>query len=123
MPPARFVDFMPTKKAIELIRVSTQGQAGDGRASIPAQRAINQRTAGAYGLEIVDTIELVNVSGAAVLRTGPHIDRQRITHDGNREHSVPRRRGTVGRGRGQWRLRRADSFDACCGKPHPDGRL
>jgi DNA invertase Pin-like site-specific DNA recombinase len=57
------------KKVIELIRVSTQGQAGDDRASIPAQRAINLRTARAYGLEIVDTIELINVSGAAVLRT------------------------------------------------------
>jgi DNA invertase Pin-like site-specific DNA recombinase len=57
------------KKVIELIRVSTQGQAGDDRASIPAQRTINLRTARTYGLEIVDTIQLVNVSGAAVLRT------------------------------------------------------
>lgn len=57
------------KKVIELIRVSTQGQADDDRASIPAQRAINQRTARAYNLEIVDCVELVNVSGAAVLRT------------------------------------------------------
>ncbi len=58
-----------TKKVIELIRVSTQGQAADGRASIPAQHFINQRTARSHGLEIVDCIELVNVSGAAVLRT------------------------------------------------------
>ncbi len=58
-----------TKKVIELIRVSTQGQAASDRASIPAQHAINQRTARAYGLEIVGCIELVNVSGAAVLRT------------------------------------------------------
>jgi DNA invertase Pin-like site-specific DNA recombinase len=57
------------KKVIELIRVSTEGQAADDRASIPAQRAINRRTAEAYGLEIVKTTELVNVSGAAVLRT------------------------------------------------------
>jgi DNA invertase Pin-like site-specific DNA recombinase len=57
------------KKAIELIRVSTTGQAGEDRASIPAQRTVNQRTARAYGLEIVDSVELVNVSGAAVLRT------------------------------------------------------
>jgi DNA invertase Pin-like site-specific DNA recombinase len=56
------------KKVIELIRVSTLGQAGDERASIPAQRAVNQRTARSYDLEIVDCIELVNVSGAAVLR-------------------------------------------------------
>jgi DNA invertase Pin-like site-specific DNA recombinase len=60
---------MTMKKAIELIRVSTQGQAGEDRASIPAQRAVNQRTARTFGLEIVDTVELVNVSGAAVLRT------------------------------------------------------
>ena len=58
-----------TKKVIELIRVSTLGQAADNRASIPAQHAINQRTARAHGLEIIDCIELVNVSGAAVLRT------------------------------------------------------
>lgn len=57
-----------TKKVIELVRVSTEGQAADDRASIPAQHAINQRTAHAYGLEIVDCIELVDVSGAAVLR-------------------------------------------------------
>ena len=57
------------KKVIELIRVSTTEQARDDRASIPAQHAINLRTATAYGLEIVDCIELVNVSGAAVLRT------------------------------------------------------
>ncbi len=60
---------MPTKKVIELIRVSTEEQAQDDRASIPAQRAINRRTAEVHGLEIVKTIELVNVSGAAVLRT------------------------------------------------------
>jgi DNA invertase Pin-like site-specific DNA recombinase len=57
------------KNVIELIRVSTEGQANDDRASIPAQRSINRRTAEAYGLEIVRTVELVNVSGAAVLRT------------------------------------------------------
>jgi DNA invertase Pin-like site-specific DNA recombinase len=57
------------KKVIELIRVSTDGQAHDDRASIPAQRSINRRTAEVYGLQIVQTIELVNVSGAAVLRT------------------------------------------------------
>jgi DNA invertase Pin-like site-specific DNA recombinase len=57
------------KKVIELIRVSTEGQAGEDRASIPAQRAINRRTAQTYGLTIVGSIELVNVSGAAVLKT------------------------------------------------------
>jgi DNA invertase Pin-like site-specific DNA recombinase len=55
------------KKVIELIRVSTAGQAGDDRASIPAQRTINRRTATAHGLEIETTIEMTDVSGAAVL--------------------------------------------------------
>lgn len=55
------------KKVLELIRVSTEGQAGSDRASIPAQRAINRRTAQANGLEIVRSIEMADVSGAAVL--------------------------------------------------------
>lgn len=54
-------------KVIELIRVSTESQAGDDRASIPAQRAINKRTALAHGLEIAVTIEMTDVSGAAVM--------------------------------------------------------
>jgi DNA invertase Pin-like site-specific DNA recombinase len=57
------------KKVIELIRVSTEGQADEDRASIPAQRTINRRTAQTYGLTIVGSIELINVSGAAVLKT------------------------------------------------------
>src|SRR5438552_3345340 len=56
-----------SKKVIELIRVSTEGQAASDRASIPAQRAINRRTALAYGLEIVRSIEIVDVSGAVVM--------------------------------------------------------
>ena len=56
-----------TKRAIELIRVSTESQASSDRASIPAQRAINRRTAAAYGLTIVRSIEMSDVSGAAVL--------------------------------------------------------
>ncbi len=55
------------KKVIELIRVSTEGQAAEGRAGVPAQRAANRRTAQQYGLEIVRTIEMADVSGAAVL--------------------------------------------------------
>jgi DNA invertase Pin-like site-specific DNA recombinase len=57
------------KRVIELIRVSTEGQAGPDRAGIPAQSASNLRTAGQYGLEIVRTIEISDVSGAAVLRS------------------------------------------------------
>src|ERR1043165_198936 len=55
------------KRTIELIRVSTESQAGEDRASIPAQRAINRRTALAFGLTIVRSIEISDVSGAAVL--------------------------------------------------------
>jgi DNA invertase Pin-like site-specific DNA recombinase len=69
MPATEAKDQGVKKKVIELIRVSTAGQARDDRASIPAQRAINRRTAEVHGLDIVRTIELVNVSGAAVLRT------------------------------------------------------
>lgn len=57
------------KKVIELIRVSTLGQAANDRASIPAQHASNRRTAEIYGLTITKTIEMTDVSGAAVLRT------------------------------------------------------
>jgi DNA invertase Pin-like site-specific DNA recombinase len=56
-----------SKKVIELIRVSTEGQAAADRASIPAQRAANRRTAEFYGLEIHKSIEISDVSGAAVL--------------------------------------------------------
>ena len=55
------------KRVIELIRVSTESQAAADRASIPAQRAVNQRTARSYGLTIVRSIEISDVSGAAVL--------------------------------------------------------
>jgi DNA invertase Pin-like site-specific DNA recombinase len=55
------------KNAIELIRVSTEQQAGEDRAGIPAQREINRRTVKTYGLRIVRSIAIVDVSGAAVL--------------------------------------------------------
>ncbi len=55
------------KKVIELIRVSTIQQAGEDRFSIPAQRTINRRTAAAFGLTIVRTIELADVGGSDVL--------------------------------------------------------
>ena len=55
------------KKVIELIRVSTEAQAATDRASIPAQRTVNRRTCAQYGLEIVRSIEISDVSGACVL--------------------------------------------------------
>lgn len=56
-----------TKNVVELIRVSTEGQADDSRASIPAQRSVNRRTCEVYGLEIVRSIEIVDVSGSQIL--------------------------------------------------------
>jgi len=55
------------KSVIELVRVSTAAQAADDRAGLAAQRAINRRTAQAYGLEITETISIEDVSGAWVL--------------------------------------------------------
>ena len=58
-----------SKRVVELVRVSTEGQASEDRAGIPAQRAVNRRTAAQHGLEIVQTIEITDVSGTAVLRS------------------------------------------------------
>jgi site-specific DNA recombinase len=55
------------KRVIELIRVSTEGQAAADKASIPAQRAANRRTSATYGPEICKSYEISDVSGAAVL--------------------------------------------------------
>lgn len=55
------------KNAIELIRVSTEQQAGADRGGIPAQHEANKLTARVHGLRIIETIEIVDVSGASVL--------------------------------------------------------
>jgi hypothetical protein len=60
-----------SKRVIELIRVSTEQQAADDRASVPAQRAVNRRTCDQYGLEIVRSIEMADVSGTAVFTMFP----------------------------------------------------
>jgi len=65
---------MAKRRVIELIRVSTEAQAADDRASIAAQRAVNRSTAAQFGLEIAETIEMADVSGTAVLQT-PEIQR------------------------------------------------
>jgi DNA invertase Pin-like site-specific DNA recombinase len=52
---------------VELIRVSTEGQAAETSASIPAQRNVNRQTAASFGLTVVRSIEMSDVSGAAVL--------------------------------------------------------
>jgi DNA invertase Pin-like site-specific DNA recombinase len=56
-----------TKRCLQLLRVSTAGQAADDKASLPSQRATNLQTAKTYGLTIVKTIELADVSGSQVL--------------------------------------------------------
>lgn len=55
------------KNVIQLIRVSTEAQAKDDRGSIPAQRAVNRHTCVQYGLTVVRSIEIADVSGASVL--------------------------------------------------------
>lgn len=55
------------KNVIELIRVSTAEQAQDDRASIPAQHAANLHTCQLHNLQIVESLQLVDVSGTAVL--------------------------------------------------------
>jgi DNA invertase Pin-like site-specific DNA recombinase len=56
-----------TKAVIELLRVSTESQASEDKAGLAAQRAVNQRTATKFGLKIIATIELIDVSGTSVL--------------------------------------------------------
>jgi DNA invertase Pin-like site-specific DNA recombinase len=57
------------RRALQLLRVSTSAQAAEDRAGIPAQKAANLKTAAQHDLEIVHTIEISDVSGAAVLRS------------------------------------------------------
>jgi DNA invertase Pin-like site-specific DNA recombinase len=56
-----------SKRVIQLLRVSTERQAADDKAGLAAQRAVTLRTAATYGLEIVRTIEMSDVSGTTVL--------------------------------------------------------
>src|SRR5579884_621303 len=58
---------MTRKKVIQLLRVSTEAQAGEDRAGIAAQKTVCASIAKQHGLAIVKTIEMVNVSGTAVL--------------------------------------------------------
>jgi DNA invertase Pin-like site-specific DNA recombinase len=57
------------KNVIELVRVSTEQQAGEDRGGIPAQRQSNLQTAERFGLHIVESIEIVDVSGSNVMAT------------------------------------------------------
>jgi len=57
------------KPVLQLLRTSTESQAAPDRAGVPAQEAANRRTATQYDLQIVRTITITDVSGAAVLRS------------------------------------------------------
>ncbi len=89
------------KRVIELIRVSTEQQAGDDRASIPAQRTVNRRTCVQYGLEIVRSIEIADVSGASVLLAPEMQELMKLMH-------MPEIHGVVAREFS--RLMRPESF-------------
>jgi DNA invertase Pin-like site-specific DNA recombinase len=55
------------KRVIELIRVSTEQQAGNDREGLNGQRDANKFTAQSNGLTIVKRFEIVDVSGANTL--------------------------------------------------------
>jgi DNA invertase Pin-like site-specific DNA recombinase len=92
---------MTAKKVIELIRVSTAAQAGDDRASIPSQHAVNRRTCEFYGLQIVRSIVIIDVSGTQVSNTPEMQELLRLIRD-------PEIHGVVAREFS--RLMRADGF-------------
>lgn len=49
----------PLVPVVELLRVSTEAQAAFDRAGLPAQHATNVRTCEAYGLSVIESIEVV----------------------------------------------------------------
>ena len=59
-------------KTIALIRVSTEGQAEEGRGGIAGQLADIERIAATHDLEIVEEVQ-IQVSGAKVLENAPYL--------------------------------------------------
>jgi DNA invertase Pin-like site-specific DNA recombinase len=59
-------DLIPV---LEWIRVSDESQASPERYGIPAQRTANRQTCKVFGLRIVESIEVVDVSGKNVMLT------------------------------------------------------
>jgi DNA invertase Pin-like site-specific DNA recombinase len=59
-------------RCVTLVRVSTSEQAADGRAGIARQREVIERVARDKGYEVVDQIELIDVSGTS-LHDAPEI--------------------------------------------------
>lgn len=56
---------MTETPVVELLRVSTQGQATEDRQGLPAQRTINRETCARLGLQVIETVEIIE-SGATV---------------------------------------------------------
>ena len=54
---------------VELVRVSTETQAAEDKAGIPAQREANRQTCKRYRLHVLKAVELIDVSGADVFQT------------------------------------------------------
>ena len=57
------------KRVIQLLRVSTEGQAADDRNGLAAQREACARLVQQHRLTVGHTVELVDVSGAAIMAT------------------------------------------------------
>jgi DNA invertase Pin-like site-specific DNA recombinase len=55
-------------KVAEWIRVSDESQAAPERFGIPAQRTVNKETCKRFGLEIIKTFQVEDVSGKDILR-------------------------------------------------------
>lgn len=54
-------------KAIEFRRVSTEEQAANDKAGLARQKEANARTIQRYNLDVVDTVEIIGVSGTEVI--------------------------------------------------------
>ena len=59
--------MQPRTPVVELLRVSTVEQSGEDRAGIPRQVEANRRTVERCGLHVIETIKLVDVSGASIM--------------------------------------------------------
>ena len=57
----------PKKNVVELLRVSTSGQADEDRAGLPRQAEANRITISRHSLTVIRQYRLVDVSGAATL--------------------------------------------------------
>jgi DNA invertase Pin-like site-specific DNA recombinase len=70
------------KRAIVLIRVSTEQQAGNDREGLQAQRHACKRLVQQHALTVGHTVELVDVSGAAIMATAEMQEIMRLLYSG-----------------------------------------